>query len=219
MPRASVLASPPESEPAQDAELEPAPPPEAVEPAPLARAPAEASPSPSRTPRATASVERPLRRLPPPSTDAPPVFAPRAEPRRSTEHDAPVRKERIRIDRDEGGLAEFLQQQIPLHRERVIPGVEGSVIFVDDAAWRRFRLLAQRSLRLADGRLRVEVDVRSRDRRRNARLRVAFLDEQGRQTEVSPIIPERFMGDYTRTVLFASAGTRSTGYLILFADD
>lgn len=175
-------------------------------------------PPPAEPPRAAETTRRDARGAP----HSPPA-APRASRSgRGTPREAEptaAKKERIRIDRDEDGLAAFLHQQWPHHRERSIAGLDGSVLFVDDSAWRRFRLLAQRSVRTDDGRLRVELDVRARDKRRNAKVRIVLLDERGQQVEASPVIPERFMGDYTRTVLFASAGTRATRYIVLFADD
>jgi hypothetical protein len=179
--------------------------------------------------RAAATVQRPaLRRMPAgglPPVEQPPGVMDDSQPPAGWERPPPevpfetVRKQRIRIDRSARGLAEFVKAQLPLHEDRVIPGADGSVVFVDDDAWRRFRLLGQRSLRTPDGKMRVELDIRARERRRAARLRIAFIDADGRQTEVSPVIGDRFTAEYTRTVLFTTVGTRSTAYFVLFADD
>lgn len=188
----------------------------------VAEARVERPPPPTRTPpRTTAAPRRTVRRpLPRESRTAPQAADEASRSSRAARRAASAaERQRIKIDRDEEGLAEFLAGQAEFYRERIVAAPLGEVWFIDEGAWQRFRLLAQRGERSADGRLRVELDIRSRDRRRNAELRVIFLDAEGRQTEVSPVIPERFLGDYTRTVLFASAGTRSHRYIVLLKSD
>lgn len=177
--------------------------------------------------------------LPPPSSSAPPASAkppaaargaersgervakkPAAAKSRSdraakTPRDAP-KKRKISIDDDERDLLTLLNEQAPYLREQTIAQPEGRLVFLNNAARERFRLSAQRAARTTDNRLRLELDVRARDRKRDAELRVVFLDAQDRAVEVTPVLLYRFLPSYTTTVTIIAGGPQAVRYICLF---
>lgn len=94
-----------------------------------------------------------------------------------------------------------------------VPGPAGEFVFEDDSDREHFWLLAQRASRTPDGRMRVEIDLRSRERSRNAELRFAFLDEAGRQVEGVPKLKHKLHPDFTTTIVITSGGTRPVHYI------
>ncbi|TWT44148.1 hypothetical protein RAS1_05560 [Phycisphaerae bacterium RAS1] len=128
------------------------------------------------------------------------------------------RRRKINIDADPRGLLEFIREQAPWNAQRTLGDPGGETIFVDDGAWKRHRLLGQHTQRTADGRLRVELDFRARQRRGDANLRVVLMDEAGSQIEVTPVLPYRFLPDYTTTVVVTSVSKAAAGYVCLIDD-
>jgi hypothetical protein len=127
-------------------------------------------------------------------------------------------RRKIEIDREARGLADFVQRQARYYRDYIVAGLDGDVVFVDRRAWQRFWLKAQRVVRTADDRLRVELELRARGRSRTADLRLLFLDDKGRQVEATPVLPYRLMPYYTKTVVVTSESERATRYICLIAD-
>lgn len=177
--------------------------------------------------RTTESPQRPdaKRR----STDAPPERQSERAPKRDSASAAPrptaptpekpaARRRKLNIDADPRGLLERVREQAEFYRERTAGRRGAEVLFLDDSAWKRHRLVEQRTQRTDTGRLRVELDFRARQRRGDASLRVIFIDEAGRQIEVTPVLPYRFLADYTTTVAITSASRSAAGYLCLLDD-
>lgn len=102
--------------------------------------------------------------------------------------------------------------------ERSIAGDQGAVLFLNEHAWENFQLAGQRATRLPDGRLRAEMDFRARGRKRDAELRVAFLDDAGEAVEVTPRLSYEFRDDYTTTVVISAAGQRPSRYVCVIED-
>jgi hypothetical protein len=127
-------------------------------------------------------------------------------------------RRKIEIDREARGLADFVQRQARYYRDYIVAGLDGDVVFVDRKAWQRFWLKAQRVVRTADDRLRVELELRARGRSRTADLRLLFLDDRGRQVEATPVLPYRLMPYYTKTVVVTSESERAVRYICLIAD-
>ena len=127
-------------------------------------------------------------------------------------------RRKIEIDREARGLADFVQRQARYYRDYIVAGLDGDVVFVDRRAWQRFWLKAQRVVRTADDRLRVELELRARGRARTADLRLLFLDDRGRQVEATPVLPYRLMPYYTKTVVVTSESERAARYICLIAD-
>lgn len=188
------------------------------EPEPLAAAP---PPPPVRDSRSR-SAERIAGR----STAADTPSAPGALPPGSTPL-APLsqepesdntRREPLEIDYDEVGFAEHVRRNLPGARQ-VLRGRSGMVVFVDMASANRFVLQSQRAGRTQNGRLRVELDLRARDREREANIRVAFLDDLGQQVEVTPVLQLDISARLLESLSVSSIDPRAASYLCLIEED
>lgn len=124
----------------------------------------------------------------------------------------------LEIDQSAAGLGKRALREAEHFPDRTIATETGSVVFLDRKSRERYWVQAQRSALSADGRLRMELDVRSRGRDRNAKLRVIFFNEHGRQTEVTPVMRYRFSALYTKTVAITSSATAPISYVCLFED-
>lgn len=128
-------------------------------------------------------------------------------------------KGELEIDAPSREIAEMALRYAPLYRARTIAGNLGRVIFLDSKTWKRLWLQSQRATRTADNRLRVELDIRSRRKERDAELRVIFYDDQDIPVDLTPVIPYRFLPHYTKQVTITSASPRATRYICLIEYD
>ncbi len=181
------------------------------------------------TPQATAAVKRPAPAAatpppikPPPDTAAKPTGtesaeteSPRSkltpEQRAALERKYPPR-ERIEID----GPADVVGAQW-LRSLRTSPrfsyrGLHGAVMFVNDDSSEHIRLVSQHAQRLPNG-LRCEFDIRSVDRTRRGRLRIAFYNERNQIVEVTDVRRHRFTLQYARIVSIASTHPDASKYI------
>ena len=139
-----------------------------------------------------------------------------ASPRRgdTAPRAAPVR---LRIDLDEREITERLLPNLEAYRGQSLPGPRGTVCLVDEDLRARYWLLAIRAGQIEGERLRVELDIRSRQRERTARLRIIFLNEQGEPVEIAAPKSVRLVPYEHRTVALTSSSAASR-YLCLFGD-
>lgn len=201
---------------------EPAPPSEAPRAAtaspPTRAAPkaATASPPAARAGAAPApqpAAPAPRRAEPPPPTAA----AARMPDERST--DQPERARKLRINGDPRELAATVARQLPRYRSQTADGERGEVVFLDDDSRAAFRLQGQGISRSADGRLRVELELRAHDDEQDAKLRVIFLDGSGEVIDATPVIPYLLVNTYTSTIVVPAADARAERYIVLIQED
>lgn len=234
VPRESEPAPPPSA--ATPRAVEPAPRPRSAEPAPTAPPPttptaaapparpsAAAPPAPRTAPRssaprpATPPRTEPRRAEPPP--DVEPAAPPPVRPREERGNDERERARRLRLNGNPRELAATVARRLPRYESLTAAGQAGEVVFLDDDAREAFRLISQGAGRGADGRLRVELELRAHDDRQDAELRVIFLDADGQVVDATPVIPYRLVSTYTSTVVVPAADPRAERYIVLIRED
>lgn len=132
---------------------------------------------------------------------------------------ARLAKDRLKIDMSPSEIGELALRRAPAYRARTLAGDVGRVIFLDTKGWQRFWLQSQQATRTEDDRLRVELEIRARRRERDAELRFIFYDDQDLPVNVTPVIPYRFVPNYTKLVTITSARPGATRYICLLAYD
>jgi len=125
----------------------------------------------------------------------------------------------LKIDAPSDSIGDLALWHAPAYRGQTIAGHAGRMIFLDRRAWQRFWLQAQRAAHTEDDRLRVELEIRSRRRERDAELRLIFYDDQDNAVDVTPVVPYQFLPHYTKQVTITSAKPGATRYICLFASD
>ncbi|MFO0837250.1 MAG: hypothetical protein U1D55_01895 [Phycisphaerae bacterium] len=130
-----------------------------------------------------------------------------------------VKSRGIDLDDDPDELLAWVREQAPNYRNRAGQGDDGTVILVDEKTAQRFTLQRHDATRLADRRLRVVVELRAAGKKRDAQLRVIFLDEQGRPLETSSLLRFRFSPDTTQSAAITSTSRRAVRYVCLVEQD
>lgn len=126
---------------------------------------------------------------------------------------------REEIDIDDEQIGRNVLQNQPAYASLSIEGPDGAIVFLDRKTQGRFWVAAQRSGRTPDNRLRVELDIRSRGRERDARLRWVFFDARNRPVQASPIMPYRFLTHTAKTVVVTAKSPSAVRYVCLFERD
>lgn len=132
---------------------------------------------------------------------------------------AVARPDRIRIDYDGPDLAGYVRTRLGAYRQRIVRGANGMVVFLDGDGDERFWVREFRSSRRDDGALRVELDIRARGRRRDARLRVLFFDEDERDAGSTSTMPYRFVPLESKIVVSTSPDERADRFIALLKAD
>jgi hypothetical protein len=130
-----------------------------------------------------------------------------------------LKKRKIKIDQDSERLYELVIEQEVWLRESTFTAPEGRLIFLDDEAWKGLALGQVRAGQGAAELYRVEVEVRARGKKRNAKARFIFLDSKGRPVEVAPPLSFKLLPHYTQTITIVSRERRAAAYIGLFAAD
>lgn len=124
----------------------------------------------------------------------------------------------IDIDDEPTHLAALIFDQAQHYRANTVSADDGAVIFLDDESAERFLVLDQRRFRTTDGKLRVEIDLRTRRKERSVDVRIIFLDAQNQQLAVTPVIPYDFVSYFTKTVIATSDSPDAVRYIMLLQD-
>jgi hypothetical protein len=176
----------------------------AARPAPAARDDSADAPPPRNAKRAARAAK-----VEPPPEDAP---APSEPARRDETYD------KIELDADESELGPMIRSTRDAYADTTRRGSSGSFVFLDRKAAERFSLITQRAGRSA-GKLRVEFEVKARDKQREGKYRVVFFDSAGDALEATRVQTRRFSSYYAQLVSAVASNPAATSYTCLFQED
>lgn len=130
---------------------------------------------------------------------------------------ARARGRQLEIDAAATDIGQLVLKHAPTLSDRTVAGQSGDVMFLDGKAWKRLRLLSQRTTRLANDLLRVELNIRAHGKAHDAELRLIFYDDQNNPVSVTPVVPFHFLPGENRPLAVVSAGARARRYVCLIA--
>jgi hypothetical protein len=132
---------------------------------------------------------------------------------------APSQNRNLDIDAAATDIGKLVLKHAPALSDRTVTGRSGRVMFLGGRAWKQLRLLSQRTTRLGNDLLRVELNIRARRQAHDAELRLIFYDDEGNPVSVTPVVPFHFLPDENRPLAVVSAGSRARRYVCLIADN
>lgn len=121
----------------------------------------------------------------------------------------------IGIAAPERVLSSWLVEQWPNLKDRTFRSRDGgAVVCIDPTTRAALSVQAQRTFS-RDERLRVELDARATEQIRRFRVRAIFLDEERRAVEVTPVIVQELLPNYTTTIALTAASGSARQYVLL----
>lgn len=165
-------------------------------------------------PRDAAPGTGPRAPSPPPGVEERVPSEPEAREQRSRPPGPPPARS-IAIDAPERQLGSWLVEQWPNLKDRTFRSRDGGAVVCLDAATRAALSVQAQRVFARDERMRVELDARAAEQVRRFRVRAIFLDADRQAVEVTPVIVQELLPNYTTTVALTAASGAAKQYVLL----
>lgn len=197
------------------------PKPASAPPAPPAPAPRAGATDPARAPRGASAAPGPGAPHPPADLGGPPAKsagpgptsnAP-AEPAKSSK---PVK---LKLSLKGNELIEAIRNRSEAYDAWTQTGGGGNLVFLDAKTAERFWVRRIRGTRTSDDRLQVEIEIRARDKSRDADYRFVFYDDAENAISSTAVIETEFHAHRWQTISITAGDRRATQWVCLFEED